>query len=169
VTTDSPPETELTPAPKRPTGPRSIFVADFDDSDVGSSSNSYQVGSVDLDGRTYSRSSLPACYYGDTSTEFTLRRKWTQFSALVGIKDQSQSDYSATVTIYRDGNLWKQPLAVKVGSPVPIKIDMTGVLKRAGTGCAVDRGLGESAKCTDVTTVAEILARLPGRRAQPRR
>ena len=106
-----------------------MFVADFDDSDVSSSSNSYQVGSVDLDGRTYSRSSLPTCYYDDTSTEFTLHRKWRQFSALVGIKDQAQSDYSATVTIYRDGDLWKQPLTVKVGSPEPIKVDVTGVLK----------------------------------------
>ena len=129
ATTDFPPGPEPTPPPKRPSGPRSMFVADFDDSDVGSSSNSYHVGSVDLDGRTYSRSSLPTCYYDDTSTEFTLHRKWTRFSALVGIKDQAQSDYSATVTIYRDGNLWKQPLTVKVGSPEPVKIDVTGVLK----------------------------------------
>lgn len=28
-----------------------------------------------------------------------------------------------------DGNLWKQPLTVKVGSPEPIKIDVSGVLK----------------------------------------
>lgn len=121
--------TESEPTPKGPTGPRSMFVADFEDSDVSSSSNSYQVGSVDLDGNPYSRSSLPTCYYSNTSTEFTLHRKWTQFTALAGIKDQAQSDYSATVTIYLDGDLWKRPLTVKVGSPESIKIDVTGVLK----------------------------------------
>ncbi|WP_433301585.1 NPCBM/NEW2 domain-containing protein [Actinoplanes sp. CA-030573] len=124
----SDPEPATTP-PKRPSGPRSMFVADFESSDVRSSSNTYEADSVNLDGRTYSKSSLPTCYYDDTWTEFTLHRKWTRFSALVGIKDEAQSDYSATVTIYLDGNLWKEPLTVKVGNPKSVRIDVTGVLK----------------------------------------
>jgi hypothetical protein len=105
-----------------------MFIADLDSADV-TSGNSYETGTVEVAGQTYSRSALPSCYYNRISTEFNLGKRWASFAATIGIRDQYPSDYSATVTVYRDGNLWRSPITVGVGSPEPVKIDVTGVLK----------------------------------------
>jgi hypothetical protein len=126
---DTPAYTPSTADSPRTGDARSMFVADFEDADVTSSSNSYQTGSVELGGQPYSRSSHPTCLYKNTSTEYTLSKKWALFEATVGIKDQNPEEYSANVTIYRDGDLWRRPLQVKVGSPEPVNIDVTGVVK----------------------------------------
>jgi hypothetical protein len=110
------------------TGPRTLFVADLDAANVVSN-NSYETGSVELAGRTYSRSALPSCFYDQRTTEFNLGKQWASFVATLGIKDQSPSEYTAFVTIYLDNSLWDRPLTVKVGSPVSVNINVTGVLK----------------------------------------
>ena len=104
------------------------MIADLDAADV-TSGNSYETGPAEMAGHTYSRSALPSCYYNQISTEFNLGKHWNSFAATLGIKDQYPSDYSATVTVYRDSSLWRSPLTVRVGTPAPVKIDVTGVVK----------------------------------------
>jgi hypothetical protein len=128
ATIDAPGTSSTTSTSPGSTGPRTLFVADLDAANVVSN-NSYQTGGAELAGRTYSRSALPSCLYDQRTTEFNLSKQWTSFAAALGIKDQSSSEYTAFVTVYLDDSLWNRPLTVKVGSPVQVNINVTGVLK----------------------------------------
>lgn len=136
TTTPATPTTSVntsTAATGFPTAPQ--FLNEFTpvDFDPLTSSGSTRAGSFSSSGTTYGHAinMNPGCRNGDGGdywVDYDIGRKWSTFTATVGINDTSPSDATATYTLFADSkSIATGPLSL--GTAAPINVSISTVLR----------------------------------------
>lgn len=137
-----------------PTGPQFLNELTPVDKDPLTYNGSTRVGSFNSSGTTYGHaiSMNPACGNhdgGDYWIDYDIGRKWSTFTATVGLSDDSPADASATYTLIAD----TKPIAtgpLKLGTAAPINVPITNVLRLR---LKINNPESSNAKCRAKTSI----------------
>ncbi|MFL1380881.1 protein kinase domain-containing protein [Nocardiopsis protaetiae] len=92
-----------------------------------------ETGRAEVDGQAYSRAliSVNCEEYNDTCTgwaDYNLGRKWTAFTATIGVDDTSSASATTTFTVYVDGEA-EVTETLKLGETLDIDVDVRDALR----------------------------------------
>jgi hypothetical protein len=114
-----------------PTRVSQTYLADLDPIEGLYSDLSWtKRGGVEISGRSYPHSVQPICPGHTQRLEYNVAKKYSQFSAELGIGDDADSNAIADVTIYGDERVLKAA-TVQVGKSIALKLDIHNVLRLA--------------------------------------